>query len=65
MLAPVPYSFERLPFGMGQAPQTLETESAEGGQVGAAVGAAIGTAVGGPVLGAVVGSAITAQLSLS
>ena len=64
MLAPVPYSFERMPFGMGQAPQTLETESAEGGQVGAAVGAAIGTAVGGPVLGAVVGSAITAATQL-
>lgn len=60
-----PYSFEpRWHPGLGQAPQTLETESAEGGQVGSAVGAAIGTAVGGPVLGAVVGSAITAATQL-
>lgn len=49
---------------MGQAPQTLETESAEGGAVGAAVGSVIGTAVGGPVLGAIVGGSITAATQL-
>jgi len=50
--------------GIAAAPNELQQESAEGGQIATTIGTTIATLVGGPMLGALVGGAIMGATQL-